>query len=360
MTHINKRCTLNTPKNNGGTLKILVDEKRAVEVFSKLVEAFKNKLPPYDTAPLPQILTPTQIQKKSAEHARFLFCCCYYMRGGIRSDTAMKSLAVLYENHPEYFDSAYVAQADEKSLLQSLKQHLQEVKLNYNASVIPQFWIDNFKKINTFWGDNPAQLIQDADYEEITERIMNSGKIKSENPHGFFGFREKMVSMIIYFLVDAEFIDPLHFPVPIDFHALRIITAHEILDTETNTKTNILSPEYLQAARDISVKFCLEHNESPLDLCGALWLLSRTWCSLHPGNASEVGIYHGRKTHIGVSKKSRWTQKNAFTYEATCGRCPIEKTCKYLIPAGYYYRQGKIIIRGERNNHPQLNLFSTK
>ncbi len=316
---------------------------------------FLKKEPPYNTGELPQIFLPTSITRGSVEHARFLFCSCYYMRGGIKSDAAIKALTTFYEKYPHYFDPEFFLD-DEKGLLEQFSKRLREVGLKYNATIVPKFWMKNFQKMYTFWDGNPALLLQGVEYSEIKERILNSGKINPLHPHGFFGFREKMVSMLIYFLVEGGFADSFHFPVPIDFHALRIITAHEILTTDSGCG-NLLTQEYLAAAREISLEFCRETRTNPLDLCNALWLMSRGWCRLHPGNSSEVGIYHGRKTHVGVSKKSSWTEKNTATYEKTCGMCPIKETCKFLIPSGPYYRQGRIEIRGERKEPPQMNLF---
>ena len=73
--------------------KYVIKRTKAYEVFDKLMYAYQHKKFPYNlpTAQPPQIIEnmPKGLVFRTREHACYLFCLCYYMRGEIRSDVAM-------------------------------------------------------------------------------------------------------------------------------------------------------------------------------------------------------------------------------------------------------------------------------
>ena len=77
-----------------------VDIGKLELVLNRLMAAFDTGQYPFDKpwAKPPQIPEnmPRNLTLGSKEHALFLFCLCYHMRGGIDSITAIKSLAKLY------------------------------------------------------------------------------------------------------------------------------------------------------------------------------------------------------------------------------------------------------------------------
>lgn len=324
-------------------------------VLNRLMSAFDNGQYPFDKlwARTPQIPEnmPKNLILSSREHALFLFCLCYYMRGLIDSITAIKLLAKLYENEPDIFIPEKAAQKNPREITELLKA----AGLGVRSEEIGRFWIENFKMLIRHWNGNPIKLLEGVKtYEEACERIKNKSikKNRLENQNsGFFGFQEKMVSMLIYFLVDAGFVDPFHFPPPVDFHVLRIMFSHEILildDDENGSGYKKITDR----ARELLSCYILKHGICPLKMCEGMWIISRTLCEQHPGNSSNMGKRRGRKTEIKPILIT-WNKSQKNSYFRSCGFCPIEETCKYNIPSANYYNQGKITIRSVRQKPPQ-------
>ncbi|PCI19854.1 hypothetical protein COB64_03085 [Candidatus Wolfebacteria bacterium] len=345
-------------------MKLHVDYTRAESIFNVLLERLKEKKFPYDRD---LELVPDKIfehfEPRSIQHALFLFCACYYMRGGIKSSTAIMSLSNVCDAHPEFFIPEYISEIkstdEENKLIKKMMGVLQDNGLAFNASVIPKFWIRNFQKLHTFWNGNPMSLLKSTNsYKKTCEIISNKGTFSSAHPNGFYGFQEKMVSMLIYFYIHAEIVDSATFPIPIDFHVLRIMVAHKIITKgKYKENKNFFGDEILKKARSLSVRYCKNNNISSKELSDALWFLSRDLCGTHPGNESHIGPYKARKTEIQPIKVI-WNKSQVQAFNKSCLLCPIEKTCCFNIPSANYYRQGKLITRGLRGKPAQMYLFT--
>ncbi|MBI1960755.1 MAG: hypothetical protein HYS43_00545 [Candidatus Liptonbacteria bacterium] len=330
-----------------------IDERKARVVFGRLLAAYSRKEHPFDqpkaTSPaIPENL-PRSLGTGTREHALFLFMLCYWMRGGIKSHTATRQLSRLYENNPGIFVPEFASPLT----VDHLTAEFRGVGLGFNAEEIAGIWIGNLVKIADEWNCDPRTLFDGiATYEEACERIQN------RKGSGFRGFQKKMVSMLTYFYMDSGIIDPWHFPIPVDFHALRIVFAHELVvahPSEANGSGFYTEP-VRAAVRNLFHRYCVEYDVNPLRLCDAVWLFSGLMCNQHPGNKSDVGGRHGRKTEIWPVK--RWTAAQTQTYERTCAVCPIRQTCHWCVPSAEYYIRGRITLRERRDEPPQLNLFS--
>ena len=270
------------------------------------------------------------------------------MRGGITSETAILALGRLYLKAPKIFIPQTFLQPQGKK--RRVRQHLTNNGLGYNAKETARNWVENFGKLERFWDGSPALLFANVEnYEDICKRIIHNGNKSAENPNGFYGFREKMVSMLIHFLMDAEIIPPFTFPVPVDFHVLRILVAHELLVVKgTQPGDNLYQPAVLVAARKLTETYCRKHGVNSLRLGDALWLLSSALCRLHPGNETIYGKREGRRTILRPIVPD-WNNPNHYNrYAQACGQCPIERSCRHTVPAGHYYVRGELVIRGSR------------
>lgn len=318
-----------------------------------LHEAYLTKKYPFNLteAEAPQIKDnlPKSLTWSSREHACFLFKLCYWMRGGINSHTATKALTQLYNQHP----SVFLPENWNLIEVNVLQENLQKVGLGFNCKNISTAWIENSKKINTEWNNDPRTLfIGISSYEEACQRIQNIRK------KGFKGFQEKMVSMLTYFYMDAGIVDQWNFPIPVDFHVLRTIFANEIIIPKTSiTKTNgLYTKEVLSAIRKLFMWYCIEYSISPITLCEAVWLHSRLMCANHPGNISKIGKRNGRKTIL--SHTNTWNESQTRMFEKTCLVCKIQDTCKWCVPSAEYYIGGRLILRKRRDTPYQEYLFS--
>lgn len=344
-------------------LKIEGDYEVAKVVLGAIYDAYEKKQYPFDKATLPQRIEniPKGVSWGSKEHAIVLFNFCQYMRGRIDSESAIKGMKRVYEKNPDMYDITVANLADEDRMSGILKELLMNNGLGFNADQISRHWILNKKKIAFHWGADPRLIFKGVQsYEEAVRRLKNSGKFNLNNPFGFYGFREKMVSMLVYFYVEAEIIKPFRFPPPVDFHVLRILFSNQILKVdEYKPGMRFWQDGMTDEARKILSRWIKEENKDSVTLSNALWLLSRDLCDKAPGNISTVSdVKDGRNTEV-FSKEIKFTKNRFNTYSNVCGRCPLNQNCKVSVPSAPYYIQGKIELRGERplfSSQTKLNI----
>lgn len=331
---------------------VTINWEKADLVFGRLTRAVRTRSFPFNEVEVPQVKKniPDSIIWGSYEHALFLFVVCYYMRGGIKSKTAILAMGDMYNKHTHLF-TPWVG-FDEKEI----KQALTGCGLNYAATEVARFWRINASKLARFWDSDPRKLFEHSPtYEELCRRIMRRSKDTEYTPNGFYGFREKMVSMLVYFYMDAGIISETTFPLPIDFHLQRLMVSHGILQVkDTSIGENHYSATLLAAGREVTHAWCAKNKTSSLDLANALWLLSSELCNQHPGNRSTGGRNRDGRSTILTAFDYNWTEVHQNTYDRTCRRCPVQDTCQFQIPAAYYYIQGKLHVRSERQQPPQL------
>lgn len=341
--------------------RFTVDWPIAEQVFGRLLDLLRAGEAPYDKARQPHI--PENLPANIASDqdlACFLFCVCYYMKGGINSWQALLALTPIHEAHPEIFQPSYFGQ-DAKLLTeqQALVKTLLNGTLNYGAIETSEFWAKNFQKLNRFWQGNPLELFKDTsgDYRILYDRIINRSGFKAHKPDGFLGFQEKMASMLAYFYVDTGLAEPLMIPVPVDFHVMRMIVEHGIIRIgPEDIGQNLRRIDFLKALRDISIEYCSRHRIEPVELCDALWLYSRSRCKDSPGNTGQVGQYAARQTPIIYQEPAKWSQGKVRRYYNVCASCPISDTCVLDVPSAHYYRRGELICLPKKRPL-QTNLF---
>lgn len=338
-------------------LKIEGDYEVAKVVLGAIYDAYERKQYPFDRAILPQRIEniPKGVSWGSKEHAIVLFNFCQYMRGRIDSESAIKGMKKVYEKNPDMYSIDYMQFADEEAVSPVLRQLLMFNGLGFNADQISRHWILNKKKLAEHWGSDPRNLFWGVNsYGEAVRRIKNSGKFKMENPFGFYGFREKMVSMLVYFYAEAGIIKTFNFPPPVDFHVLRILFSNQILKVH-NYKPGMRFWQngMTDEARRVLSHFINEEGKDPIILSNALWLLSRDLCDKAPGNISTVSdVKDGRNTEV-FPKEWKMTKTRLEVYaKQTCFVCPLRDTCKISIPSAPYYVNGLIELRGERPKLP--------
>lgn len=338
-------------------MQVVVDWDRACKVFDTLVDECRNNRYPYDRRKPPQIKEnlPKSLVWGSVEHACFLFCSCYYMRGGIRSDTAFLALAAYYEEDSEAFIPENFSRSGCRYTPEHIEERLRFYGLGFQAKRNSLFWFFNFRKLAQFWNGDPASIFRKSQtYDDLVNIIVGQGRKREENPNGFFGFRKKMVSMITYFLLHAGIVEKLSHPIPVDFHVLRMLVEHEVLSIPGIPMGEGLPLEPLQdMARDLTQKYCALKGVDELLLCDSLWLYSSYMCRQHPGNMSVVAKERsGRSTEV-TPLVYDWTESRVSSYYSTCGQCQVARTCKYLVPAAPYYVKGILVRRGIRTPPPQ-------
>jgi hypothetical protein len=192
--------------------------------------------------------------------------------------------------------------------------------------------------------------------------------IQNKKGEGFMGFQEKMTSMIIYYLMDEELIQPFNFPIPVDLHVMRVSIANEMItfaDRRGNPLpygTNLFSKETTAALRSLYLDYAHERGINPLRLCDAVWMLSESSCGRHPGNTTIEPFgrkfRNGRKTYLIPKVVDTHNPGQQKAYAESCAQCPVQDTCEFNIPGTQYYVGGNIIIRGRRVRFPLSDIFT--
>jgi hypothetical protein len=337
-----------------------IDKQRAEETLSTLLDAYTSVSAPYDLdrvrVPQDPRHMPPSLERGSVDHAMFFWNVCYYMRGGIKSVDAVKRLANVYEQRPDLFSCEQAVDVDPDEFAKVLTVN----GLGFQNTVT-KIWRENAKRMTERWDGDPRNIFDGvSDYETCQERIQNNQK-----GGGFMGFKEKMTSMIAYYLMDEELIDPFVFPIPIDLHIMRISIANGFIDfPDAPNGMNLYNSETTAALRKLYYDFAVEHEVNPLRLCDALWLFGEALCGKYPGNITLEPLgrkqRNGRSTVLIPQEVDITNPAQQKAYADSCGICPIESTCETAIPGKPYYVGGVILKRGQRVRFPpdaQASLF---
>ncbi len=291
---------------------------------------------PQDPRHMPQTL-----EVGSRLHRLLLFHINYYMRGGVDSVTAVKAMSKIFDEHPEYYLPEYAINLDPEVLSQAL----QAVGLNYRKSQTPQFWVENARRLVERYDADPGNIFLGLDsWDEAVRRIRNDHR-----GNGFKGFQHKMVSMIIYYFMDAGFVSPFNFPIPVDIHVARVTLANEIVKVYGDQDSNVYTDTVLDAIRNFYLWCAEEAGLEPLELCNAVWLYSKAKCADNPeAEWRQEGEFDNRSTVL-YKKDLLWDQTAAINqWLRACGTCRFSTTCNWNVPAGPYYKWGEIKLNDRR------------
>ncbi len=353
--------------NKPGFPRIEVDSARVDEVLDTLVEAHANNEYPYNrpdviVPQIPENMPKTLIRDTKA-HANFFFNVCYYMRGGIKSVDAVKRMGEMFDEYPELFDNKYVYERlkydswdeyeNKEFLIEEIASVLSKFGLGFQFATA-RSWVENAERLHTKYDGDARNIFHGvSDYDTCAERIVNDNK-----GNGFIGFKYKMASMLAYFLMDEELVDPFIFPIPVDVHVLRVSIANEMITfPDSPHGTNLFNDHTTATLRDIYYNYAERKNVNPLRLCDAVWLLSGALCSSTPGNRTYEPL--GRKFRNGrstvlepeiVNTKSPLQQRQ---FARSCGACPVKATCTKNVPIKPYYIAGALYIRSEKEQFPE-------
>jgi hypothetical protein len=335
--------------------KIIVDREQVEHVLGKLVCALENDEFPYnlDTTRLPQDTRhmPQTLELGTQEHAMFLWTVCYYMRGGTKSNDAVRRMSLMYDDNPDMFVAANAKDIDKEVLAKTLGTY----GLGFQDTVA-HAWVENASRLHELYDGDPRRIFDEIDtYQQSLDAIMNDGK-----GGGFIGFKEKMTSMIIYYLADGKLIEPFEFPLPVDLHVLRVSIANELVKFEGyEDDENLYSDELLETVRNLYVEYARDHDIDMLKLCNAVWQLSESTCGFQPGNITLEPqgrqSRKGRSTVLVPFPVNTNSEAQRIMYDKTCRQCPVEDTCKWNVPGKTYYVQGGLSRRGERVVYPEPN-----
>jgi N-glycosylase/DNA lyase len=328
--------------------RIIVDQPQVERVLGELMCAYEADAYPYnlDTTRVPQDHRhlPENLEIGSVDHASYLFYLCCYMRGGIKSVDAAKRVGDIYVTEPALFVAEKARLVAAEHIAEVLSQH----GLGFQQRVSKQ-WVENSQRLAERYGSNPINIFEGvSDYETALARVKND-----KTGGGFIGFQEKMVSMLLYYLMDEKMIEYFDFPLPVDLHVLRITIANNLLQFEGyDPEENLLTDELRIIARRLYHQYAVEKGINTIKLCNALWLLSESLCGQQAGNITLEPEGRkkrkGRKTLLVPQPIIPSSKQQRAAYQKSCGMCPVESTCQWNVPGKSLYVHGGLGRRGER------------
>jgi endonuclease III len=338
---------------------ISIDRERVELVLGTLLDTYREKRYIYGlpSARLPHEVADLErrLELGSVEHAMFLFVLCLYMKGGIKSNTAAKQLARLYSRRPRLFDADEIVKIKPESITASLER----VDLRYLKNSAPPHWIENAQRLLDWYDGDPRKIfVGVGDYDEACRRIRNKSRRHHKTKQfthrqGFMGFQHKMVSMLMYFYIASDIIEPIPFPIPVDFHVMRVCIETEMVNFSGDSIGRDIYSEHLQTVlRDLFTNYCVRHGVSPIELCNAVWLLSSVGCAKNPGNRTLSRLYRARRTETPAYTPV-WSDSELARYEQFCGACPVGDMCHWDVPNSAYTIKGELMKLRPRSTPPQ-------
>ncbi|MBI2984689.1 MAG: hypothetical protein HYY50_03630 [Candidatus Kerfeldbacteria bacterium] len=344
-----------------------LDMRRARRVFGRIVVAYQRQQFPFNLpgVVLPHIdeRLPNTMHRGGEDHARFLFYACLQMKGGIKSDTALQTLARLHERRPDLFRPECAGRLSPADVTRLLVDY----RLGLNSQLIGQHWVENSRRLMARHDGRVIGMFHGIrTYDEACRLVLNQLNGPS-GPAGFLGFGHKMVSMLLYFLIDARLITEFPFPPPVDIHWLRLLVEHRILSWRGRIGTeppddlpyggNFFQPGILADVRRLLRRYIETCGWPQVEVNNAIWLYAKTLCGRQPGNRSHHGRYPARRTTVRPVSIA-WTPEQLRAYQQTCARCIVQRTCRFNVPSALYNQLGRIQIRGRRPQPPVSSQLS--
>src|SRR3989344_8550837 len=93
-------------------VQVRVDQKRVDEVCALLVGALQRNEFPFNIAKKPQDLVSEDVRAKQRLYALLMFGACFYMRGTIQSEYAIREMIRMHHLHPELFDPEFLSRPE--------------------------------------------------------------------------------------------------------------------------------------------------------------------------------------------------------------------------------------------------------
>lgn len=356
-------------------MEVLFDEQRALRVFSTLDELWKNNQWPFDN-----ILLPDEMIVRSLEvpQQNSLFFAALFMRGGVISEDPIRLVNQLLIDYPAIFHPDQAKDLGEQQLVDIFEEVSVKIKslngdplkksaFRYKAGEYARSWIFNARLLAEEFKGDPLSIFKDTgDFEEAFGRVSQEARGKKS---GLQGMRRKIFSLFTIWLQTQDLLPKFPTPIPVDFHALRVLWAtgiFEILDpaplASRNGKLpvnlfNLCPKEATQTKERLvdtvakwSQGFLARNKLAHGRVNPALWVLSRDLCASFIQNISvgkpRFRQEQKRSYHLLLDEEylnchpKLWDKEKA---QSLCYVCPIREFCGYAVPAGPYYSVGVLV-----------------
>ena len=359
------------------TQNVIFDEVRALEVFTILCEQWKNRSWLFQDIVLPEDQFGVWMKDASRElHAHWLFISALPQRGGVMAEDPFTPLWALFRKSPGLFDPKEFIDP-QRWTVRKITNAIQRVSpligkskpvgdrkahaLGYKLEQHATAWKHNMAMIaNRFDGSilNLFKWLEDIPKEERFEAAFKEID-NQKRSDGIIGMRRKIFSLFVIWLQKDGLIEDFPCPIPVDFHALRVLLATGII-TLKDTKivqgldngtekhlTALMGMEFKRVQESLINEIAMWTNQflftnglSHMDLNPALWVLSRELCAAHPQNTA----YKSNSKYLFPEDFQNGLKDSGIKYsKSLCGFCPLQNFCEYAVPSKPYYKAGSLI-----------------
>lgn len=358
-------------KKNG--MEVRFNAKRALKVFRVLAPLWERREGIFKGERLPEELY--DAGDSTREKAHYYFYGAHAMRGGIVSEDPLKWILSFRERFPDAFEPDEVAKHwSQERLRTAIQEVTDEIRgpqrrtetqgvgpLGYKIAELTEHWYHNSTVLSEFWGGNVLNVFDDVkDFEEAFGRI----DWRRRNGTGIKGMRRKIFSLFTIWLQERNIVPKFPTPIPVDFHALRVLWATGVIDIATRALPENprypkmlygfpfvrVSEELMDTVARWSQRFLVRHGISHMHVNPALWVLSRRLCAEHHQNISR----DAGKTFVLPEELRRNPGRWPKNYRNPCGICPLERWCTKAVPAAIYYDVGILLPLERVPYHQEL------
>jgi hypothetical protein len=382
-------------------MKLRFDQERAVKLFTILQDLWVCKAGVFEGVVLPQDRWPMPDDPVAA--ANYLCYAAITQRGGVVSEDPFKWVNHLRQSEPSLFIPHIVAeQWTVPRIMEVIKQAVTDRKSwrpeptqlptqlsffkktkkrvsrpakpkNEKLYKLDEFaasWHHNSVTIATRWHGNPLNIFEGVtEFEAAFARVDYKNKT-NKGLATLSGIRRKIFSLFTIWLQEKGLVPIFPTPVPVDFHALRLLFATHVVQPEVlpvfvgkpnkhpadfEGRPMLRVTERLTDAIALwSQPFMVEYGFSHMAINPALWVLSRELCPSEFQNKSRGRGRQGSRGDIKLNYPEllradigRWPMP--YTDPATV--CPVAPLCKLAIPNSPYGAFG-ILALLERLPYP--------
>jgi hypothetical protein len=323
--------------------RVIIDEDVARVVFYALAQAWINRVGVFGRGNnlMPQFSIPEMRDIKKDDLPAFYFFSVLNMRGPIVSEVVFYLHLILYRLNPLIFRPGQLEPQELKSFL---KEHISDnAGLRKTATITA--WVNNYTFIAEKFNGNILGIFDGVkDFNDAVAHLRLNGNKKEA---GVDGMNIKLFSLFVYYMHEWNLVPFFPAPIPVDFHALRILRATEVISFDQE-KVLLKAPkrcsEFLigKVGVEISpekmvnpimfwmVDFLPKIGVSHMDLCRATWNLGRELCNRNRQNSLSF-------------RKSKNTSMSD-----NCFICPIKMYCKFSISGNPYFRARQLVVLGDR------------
>lgn len=323
-----------------------INTDRAVEVLDVAVDFFTKGKHPFgqDHWILPEhaVELPPEITNDPSRQALFYFWACMFMRGKIKSTQAIQRLLRLYESERDLGHANIL----EPSIAITLSQdYIGQVLKTYGlyGSYARGWLINAHRLLERYDGDILKAFADVTNYRQAYVVLCHVARTKA----GFWGFKRKMASMLLYYLFVAGLFGQEDFPPPVDWHHISLAERVGIVDLLGNVLDGDADLEdgACEDMREVYLYYMARRGVSTIVLARTFWLLSAYLCMMAPGNQIDEQGEEAARSTTAVYTPPDWTQatpKMINDYLQSCAICPLRQWCDKLMPSFQWYTWGKL------------------